>query len=255
MNDADCGRVRPAEVAWEQFEDAHGRPTTPVRVLKPGDPYVLQAKFPPGFEAGLHWHPFDTIYLITGGEMTVGDEGAYRPGDLRWVKAGHVYGPERAGAEGVEFHLVSLGGEIGLNWADLYDVPGELTTRLAACQQRWGRVHMDDVPWEEFPDPAGRPTQPVQVLCNDDPYVLRTRFAPDYVAGEHWHDFDTLYFITAGSMQFGDEGWFETGDIRWVRGGHSYGPERPGPRGVEFVLVSCGGPVNLHWSDLEPPPR
>ena len=86
-------------------------------------------------------------------------------------------------------------------------------------------------------------------------YLLRTRFEPDYIAGEHWHDFSTLYFITQGRMQFGDEGWFEVGDIRWVRGGHSYGPERPGPDGVEFFLLSCGGPVALHWSDLESPPH
>ena len=62
--------------------------------------------------------------------MRIGDEGSFRPGDIRWVKAGHAYGPEEAGEEGVQFHLFSLGGDIGLNWADLYDVPGALTARL-----------------------------------------------------------------------------------------------------------------------------
>ena len=84
--------------------------------------------------------------------------------------------------------------------------------------------------------------------------ALRTRFDATFIAGEHWHDFDTLYFISDGRMQFGDEGWFDRGDIRAVHGGHSYGPERPGTEGVEFILVSVGGPVVLHWSDLEPPP-
>jgi mannose-6-phosphate isomerase-like protein (cupin superfamily) len=254
MTSSDWGRVRPADIPWKQFDDPHGRPTTPVRVLKEGDPGVLEVRFPPGYVAGLHWHPYDTLYIVTRGSMEIGDEGVYRPGDIRWVRAGHVYGPEAAGAEGVDFFLVSLGGEIELNWADLVDVPERLRERLETSGEPWGRVNLQEAPWQDFEDPAGRPTQPVQVLLDDDPYVLRTRFSPDYVAGDHWHDFDTLYFITSGSMRFGDEGWYEPGEVRWVRGGHSYGPEEPGEGGVEFILVSCGGPVNLHWSDLEPPP-
>lgn len=255
MKNANWARVRSTDIAWQQFHDPHGRATTPVRILKTGDPQLLQAEFHAGYETGLHWHPFDTIYIITRGEMSVGDEGVYRPGDLRWVKAGHAHGPERAGPQGVEFFLISLGGDLALNWADLYAVPQELSARLSACENPWGRTNLDDVAWQEFDDPAGRPTQPVQLLFNDDPYVLRTRFEPDFIAGEHWHDFDTIYFITQGRMRFGEEGWYETGDIRWVKGGHSYGPEQPGVEGVEFLLVSCGGPVNLRWADLEPAPN
>ena len=62
-------RIRPADHAWEQFPDPHGRPTTPVRILRHDDPYVLEADFPPGFYAGLHWHPHDTLYVITAGEL------------------------------------------------------------------------------------------------------------------------------------------------------------------------------------------
>tara|TARA_Y100001934_G_scaffold278590_1_gene380146 strand:+ start:676 stop:1488 length:813 start_codon:yes stop_codon:yes gene_type:complete len=251
-------RARPSEIDWQLFHDPHGRPTTPVRVLLDtgidGDPRVLHAQIPDNFEVGLHWHPYDTVYIITKGDMTIGDEGRYQVGDVRWVHAGHVYGPEVAGEQGVEFFLVSLGGAVGLNWEDLAAVPEARARRLEAGP-RWGRTNLNDVPWQDFDDPAGRPTQPVQLLCNDDPYLLRTRFAHDYSAGEHWHDYDTLYFITQGSMRFGDEGRFEPGDVRWVRGGHSYGPEEPGPEGVEFLLLSCGGPVALHWSDLEPPPK
>ncbi len=152
--------------------------------------------------------------------------------------------------------FVDGGGDVGLNWADLYEVPAELTERLSTIDAPWGRVNMDQVPWEDFPDPAGRPTQPVQVLSAEDPYILRTRFVPEYIAGEHWHDFDTVYFITAGSMQFGpQEPCYHAGDIRWVKGGHAYGPEQPGPDGVEFILISIGGPVNLHWADLDPAPH
>ena len=116
-------------------------------------------------------------------------------------------------------------------------------------------IAQDALPWQEFEDPAGRPTQPVQVLLEGELSALRTRFDPAYIAGEHWHDYPTLYFITDGRMRFGHEGWYDTGDIRAVAGGFSYGPEQPGRAGVEFVLLSIGGPVNLHWADLEDAPN
>ena len=111
--------IRPQYLGWETFHDPHGRPTTPTRILRASEPFLIEADFPAHFHAGLHWHPHDTIYVITRGEMRIGNEGSFRPGDIRWVKAGHSYGPEEAGDEGVQFHLFSLGGDIGLNWADL----------------------------------------------------------------------------------------------------------------------------------------
>ena len=110
-------------------------------------------------------------------------------------------------------------------------------------------------PFVDYPDPNNRPTQPVQVLSEGTVSVLRTRFSPDFCAAEHWHDFDTWYFILAGSMRFGEEGIYKAKDVRRVEGGFSYGPEDPGPEGVDFILVSVGGPVTLHWSDLETPPN
>lgn len=173
------------------------------------------------------------LYLVTAGELRVGGGEALLSGDLYWFTGSDE--PCVAGKDGVTFYAINPQLEIGTDMASQQITSGQL-------------------PWQEFEDPAGRPTQPVQVLLEGSLSALRTRFKPTYIAGEHWHDFDTLYFITAGRMQFGDEGWFETGDIRAVHGGHSYGPERPGNEGVEFVLISLCGPVALHWSDLEPPP-
>lgn len=141
-----------------------------------------------------------------------------------------------------------MAGEAGCTWSQL-DLPEHLQPGIAALH-----ISADAKPWQEFVDPVGRPTQPVQVLLEGRLAALRTRFVPSYTAGEHWHDYDTLYFIMAGDMRFGFEGQYYTGDIRQVKGGYSYGPEEPGPDGVEFVLFSCGGPVNLHWADLESAP-
>ncbi len=81
-------------------------------------------------------------------------------------------------------------------------------------------------------------------------------FEPDYIATDHWHAFNTLYFIMDGEMQFGeDEPIYKKGDIRVVKAGYSYGPEKPGKDGVKFILISNGGPVDLNWSDINPPPQ
>lgn len=174
-----------------------------------------------------------TLYLLTAGELELGEGQIFGPGDLVWCPAAGE--SLVVGDKGVTFYAIEALQNIG---------------RELAAQHILGA----QIPWESFDDPAGRPTQPVQVLLDGSLSALRTRFDPSYIAGEHWHDFDTLYFISDGRMQFGDEGWFDQGDIRAVHGGHSYGPERPGADGVEFVLISLGGPVALHWSDLEPPP-
>jgi hypothetical protein len=243
------GRAHLDDIEWEMYPDPNGRPTSPVKVVSAGDPGILYAKFDPGYTAGEHWHPYDTVYIITRGTLRFGDEGTFGIGDIRWVKGGHSYGPEETGPDGVEFLLISLGGPVGLNWSDIYEPPGRPDDGTPAS----GRVKLDEVAWEMFPDPYGRPTSPVKLLSTESPYILYAQFDPGFTAGEHWHPDDTIYFIRQGSLRFGDEGTFGVGDVRWVRGGHSYGPEEAGPEGVEFFLISAS-PVGLNWSDLVPPP-
>ena len=70
----------------------------------------VYVKFSPNYRTPAHWHPSNTIYIITKGEFLVeGEETPYRPGDVRWVKGGKTYGAELAGPEGCEFYLASLG--------------------------------------------------------------------------------------------------------------------------------------------------
>lgn len=189
--------IRPHGLEWETFHDPHGRPTTPTRVLRDSEPFLIEADFPAHFHAGLHWHPHDTIYVITRGEMRIGDEGSFRPGDIRWVKAGHAYGPEEAGEEGVQFHLFSLGGDIGLNWADLYDVPDALTARLSQFQQPAGRRRVDDMPvvspadalpgWDQMPD--------------EGPLIFRVSMDADEAQAAFCPGFDCVWFVLEGAVE------------------------------------------------------
>ena len=161
-------------------------------------------------------------------------DGIITVGDL-WLGSGTDLDIRAQTGDTAEFFALRL---------DKIDVPEKSQTISGA-----GR------PFVDYPDPNDRPTQPVQVLSEGSVSVLRTRFSPDFCAAEHWHDFDTWYFILAGSMRFGEEGIYNAKDVRQVEGGFSYGPEDPGPEGVDFILVSVGGPVALHWSDLETPPN
>jgi hypothetical protein len=207
---------------------------------------MLQLELPPRAALGPHRFEADCLCIVVAGGIDCEGEGRFGPSDLRFCGAGHCSAAMRADEQGATVLLVATAGELGIDWAPDPQF-------AASCAKR---VSFGDVPFADFPDEAGRDTQPVQPLFSDGPYLLRTRFAPDFVAGEHWHDYDTVYFILDGAMQFGPrEPWYHRGDLRWVKGGHAYGPEQPGPEGVEFLLLSCGGPISLHWADLERAPR
>ena len=79
-------------------------------------PWLLRIRLEPGTSVPPHWHTCDTIYVVTSGDMSVGDEGAFRACDVRWVRAGTFYGPEVAGADGCELLLISSGGPPGVEF-------------------------------------------------------------------------------------------------------------------------------------------
>jgi redox-sensitive bicupin YhaK (pirin superfamily) len=225
--------IRPQDLEWETFHDPHGRPTTPTRVLLTREPFLIEADFPAHFHAGVHWHPHDTVYLITRGEMRIGEEGSFVPGDIRWVKAGYAYGPEEAGDEGVQFHLFSLGGDIGLNWADLYEVPDALKARLGQFKQVAGRRQVETMPivspqeqlpgWEAMPDP-GPLIFRMQMLAGD-----RTEgFCPG---------FDCVWYVRAGTIDVGDGDSIKAGEFFCASADAAY-TLQAGPAGADWLVFS-----------------
>ena len=234
---------RPTEVEWELFHDPHGRPTTPVRMLKTDGPSFLETKFEPNFSIGHHWHPFDTLYIITEGNMTIGPEGNFAPGDVRWIKAGHVYGPEVSGDNGVRFFLMSQGDEIGLNWADLYDTPDDLNDRLDTLPARWGRANIDDAPAESL-----APGAQIRTLNANDPYLLRVQLEPGTVLPTYRHPVDAFYFVFAGSLEIGEEGALATEESRWIPAQQPTAGCVAGADGADLIVVGMGGLPNFEWS-------
>lgn len=103
-----------------RFEDEHIHPFVLLRRIS-AEPSIRQVTFPPGAELGRHSHPSDTLYVIQSGEFIVDDEGSFRPGELRWVRAGVVYGPERAGPDGCEVLIVSTNGRFAVTWDEESD--------------------------------------------------------------------------------------------------------------------------------------
>ena len=225
------GRLRPSDVAWEQFHDPHGRPTSPVRVLHVADPYTLEVDFPPDFYAGDHWHPGDTIYIITKGQMRIGAEGIFEPGDIRWVRAGHVYGPEEAGPDGVTFFLVSLGGPLDLNWADIEDVPEDLKQRLDLLTDVWGRVTFDNV------ISTHEDGLEVKILSAENPHLRWERAAPGYKADGGAPEKANLTLILAGSLEVDGEGTYKSHDFRWTRDNSNSPAETAGEEGFTRIVI------------------
>lgn len=129
------------QIEYVPFDDPH-LPSGPDSAhLKIAAPNVFWAKFPPGYTAPTHSHPYDTVYYVQFGRIRFGDEGWVGPGGLRGVTAGHEYGPEEADPElGAEFLLVSAG-PIDITWST--------SVCTAAARVQAADAGQDDEPVDE----------------------------------------------------------------------------------------------------------
>ena len=170
--------IKTNDYDWDYFGDKHGRETSKVRTFYEGNQYIWEADLLPNYVAESHWHPYDIVQIFLEGEFIAEGEGSFYPGDIRWVKAGQST-KEGAGDKGSRFYLIALGGDIPLMWDDLYPLPDDLKESLAKRGNGVGNANINTVPFIPFEDEFGRPTQPVQVICDESPYIVRTKFDPD----------------------------------------------------------------------------
>mgnify|MGYP000927461872 FL=1 len=113
-------RIDCDSVEWEGFDEGLAdETTTDVRWLHVRDPWIVEARHPATSVSPAHYHPFDVVYLYTAGSVSMASEPGqpeagiqpttYTAGDLRFVKAGTVYGPETTGPDGSLFYTFTLG--------------------------------------------------------------------------------------------------------------------------------------------------
>jgi hypothetical protein len=120
-------------------------------------------------------------------------------------------------------------------------------------------IELDALPWVPYIGENGDPaTARTLTKTLADPssgnYVMVVKMLPGGPpARSHWHRSDTLYIVRQGELHIAGEGVFRVGSFRWVKGGFAYGPEVPGPDGVEFFFVSMG-PYGLFFADEHRPP-
>ena len=75
----------------------------------------------------------------------------------------------------------------------------------------------------------------------------KSTFPPNGRLDVHSHPNDTLYVIRSGEFHIEGEGVFRPGDVRWVRGGLTYGPEWAGPEGAVLLIVALNGAFGTTW--------
>lgn len=86
------------------------------------------------------------------------------------------------------------------------------------------------------------------------PFVVRVSDPPNHTRPAHSHHADVLYLYVAGEHRIDGEGAYRAGDVRWVRAGHSYGPETTGPQGGSWWVISDADPTPINSAtDAEPP--
>jgi hypothetical protein len=104
-------RCRPDEGQWVTNPAASSGEATffPEAFGQDGAPFMFLVRFPPNDVRVAHSHHDDIFYVFVAGENHVEGEGTYRAGDVRWVRAGHVYGPEKTGPDGASWWVISKG--------------------------------------------------------------------------------------------------------------------------------------------------
>ncbi len=91
-----------------------------------GVPFIIQVSDPPHTTRPRHHHHGDVCYVYVAGEHHIEGEGTYRAGDVRWTRAGHVYGPETTGPDGGTWWIITSADPIPVEVVD--DVPESTPT-------------------------------------------------------------------------------------------------------------------------------
>ena len=87
------------------------------------------------------------------------------------------------------------------------------------------------------PDAFGQAGVPYVIKVSDPPHTTRPR---------HSHHGDVCYLYVQGEHHIDGEGVFRSGDVRWTRAGHTYGPETTGSEGGTWWLITHANPIPIN---------
>jgi quercetin dioxygenase-like cupin family protein len=106
---------RGERISWEENRTASeaGKPVWGVRTkpyFEPADTGMMLrvVEYAPDWVVEAHSHAAREVVYILNGEVSIGEE-RFGPGDAIQIEPNTVYGPLRAGPEGVRFLLVFTG--------------------------------------------------------------------------------------------------------------------------------------------------
>lgn len=249
-------RIDCRTVAWEGFEEGLAdETTTDVRWLREQDPWIVEARHPATSVSPAHYHPFDVVYLYRGGSLSMDAEPGqvgverrptmYEAGELRFVKAGTVYGPETTGTDGSLFYTFTFGGRPSVAYADDAQVRAGTDDLAAPGSDVWWRGRWAEGDWSEVSlaiDGADRVVVG-RILSTFGVHAAMLKLEPGQAMGSLSHQVDSVLLAAGGECSIGSEGTYGYDELRWTPAGDSYGPIVGGPEGCEILILSSQGPA------------
>ena len=249
-------RIDCDSVTWEGFDEGLAdETTTDVRWLHVHDPWIVEARHPAASVSPAHYHPFDVVYLYTGGSVSMAAEpgqlGAakqpttYTAGDLRFVKAGTVYGPETTGPDGSLFYTFTFGGRPSVTYANDDQQCAGTEDLTPPGSDSWWRGRWAGGDWADVSVTADGIVRQVSghILSDFGIHAAVIRLDPNERLGSLRHDSGCILLPTVGSVTIGSEESYGTQHLRWTAAAEDYGPIVGGPMGCEVLLLSAYAPA------------
>lgn len=219
-------------------------------------PAVTRLHIPSGvrYPAAACWLPSDVYFVAIRGTLTFEDENnasaLYTYGDVKWVLAGHSFGPIRnMGLDEAWVLVVGTNFEPECSAAPSDANPSVHPTSLST--RSYFRVQ-----GKYSPNPSQRTTEcwatggvynmNFNSYGNTGP-LLRVKWGPNCQIPYHYHPTWAMYFIQYGKMYFKGDGEgadveFNQGEVRWVRPGFAYGPEYTRDDAMEITVLGTDTP-------------
>ena len=133
----------------------------------------------------------------------------------------------------MQFHLFSLGGDIGLNWADLYEVPEALTQRLSHFEQPAGRRRVEDMPIVTPSDPLPEWSQ----MPDEGPLIFHMKMRANDVQTGFSMGFDYVGYLLQGSLALDDDVSASAGEFLCVSADQTHSLTA-GEQGAEWLVFA-----------------